>query len=373
MTIGGSMFLLSTLGLYIYLISYAQNSYFVYEEAIKQSKIQVLMLNSDTQQTMAKGTNQILKEINEMQLDVVYSNMNYEKYAVWNYSEQLGKVYSNYLKQSEINSLDDFVTQVNILIFKVSVMIFCIVTVLGIFVYVYKKRIQLMSLVLSLVLFLLIAISLNLLGQFFMKWSSVIEFCEEIYDMEKTDLPPYHNRLNDVLNEYVTCLNKDEKQKLNSFILSLSIGQNTVFNIINNYIDTSMPENGNLFESIQTFLIHEKLLKQKIQNQTYDGNITAEIILNYLNIFSRQNEVYNKLRSLEMCEATFKWARVVVDKVCRKGLRYMFYVQIFFILILISTLVMAGTIFLTENVIKGLKKYEKKFVNTGMQRFDWSR
>lgn len=46
--------------------------------------------------------------------------------------------------------------------------------------------------------------------------------------------------------------------------------------------------------------------------------------------------------------------------------------MVYLLLMILGLFWLAAIFYLAENVVKGLDKYEKKFVKTNRQRFDWA-
>lgn len=60
------------------------------------------------------------------------------------------------------------------------------------------------------------------------------------------------------------------------------------------------------------------------------------------------------------------------ETLCSQGLKWELYAMIFMILTIGALFILAGGIFLSENVIRGIYNEEIKYVKTNKLRYDWN-
>ncbi len=92
------------------------------------------------------------------------------------------------------------------------------------------------------------------------------------------------------------------------------------------------------------------------------------MVFKYLNF----SITYKNLKKLEQCYFTKKWLESTQANLCGSGINHQYKMMVYLLLMILGLFWLAAIFYLAENVVKGLDKYEKKFVKTNRQRFDWA-
>lgn len=95
-------------------------------------------------------------------------------------------------------------------------------------------------------------------------------------------------------------------------------------------------------------------------------------LIQYLGLFQSLDQVQSTLEGLSKCKEQQSWSVEVNNTLCKTGLNYQFYSMIFMALMALALFVLAFSVFLSENVIRGIYNEEIKYVKTNKQRFDWN-
>lgn len=95
-------------------------------------------------------------------------------------------------------------------------------------------------------------------------------------------------------------------------------------------------------------------------------------LIQYLGLFKKLDQVQGTLESLSKCKEQQSWSVEVNNSLCKTGLTYQFYAMVFMGLMALALFVLAFSVFLSENVIRGIYNEEIKYVKTNKQRFDWN-
>lgn len=378
-----TILIILTTGVFIFIAGmFVSNYYMVYDKAnsakignslVGRNREQLKTIVNKKNDRFEKGIKYKLKAINQAKMDIIYSVLSYERFHIGKFLPDIIPAYEKSIENAiQINN-DFFLGMKSQIYTRTLVIILGVLFILFSFLYAYRKRKVIISLVLTLLLFFLIIFSLNTLSTIFNVWTISLEICDQTTKVLKTEkYGEIRFKNNQIFNKIITCLDPKEKKILKSQMLSFLIGQNTLMNIMKNYLSINVKEKIDFLDSAESIHNNYQKLLQIFQESSKDSTIQYSQLKNFLSTFRTINEIYNKLEKLDRCYETKQWANEVNNSLCKYDITYQYYIMWGFILFIIGIFVIAVGIYLAENVIRGIYNEEIQYVKTNKLRYDWN-
>lgn len=361
---------------------FVANYYMVYDKAnsakignslVARNREQLKVIVNNKNDRFEKGVKEKLKAINMLKMDIVYSVLSYERFHIGKFLGEITPAYEKSIKNAiQINN-DFFLGMKSQIYTRTLVIVLGVLFILFSFFYAYRKRKVVFSLVLTLVLFFLIIFSLNTLSTIFNVWTISLEVCDQTTKVFKTEkYGEIRFKNNQIFNKMITCLDLREKKLLKSQMLSFLIAQNTLMNIMKNYLSINVKEKIDFLDSAESIHNNYQKLLLIFQESSKSSTIQYSQLKNFLSSFRTINELYNKLEKLDRCHETKQWANEVNNSLCKYDIKYQYYIMWGYFLFIIGIFVIAVALYLAENVIRGIYNEEIQYVKTNKLRYDWN-
>jgi hypothetical protein len=364
-----------TTGMFVvnyYMIYDKSNSTKIGNSLVSRNEEQLKTIQNKKTDRFEKGVIEKISSINKMKMDIIYSVLSYERFKIGAFLDDLIPVYQESINNAEEINKSFFIGMKSQIYSRTLIILLGVLFILFTFIYAYRKRKVLISLVLTLLLFFLIIFSFNTLSTSFNVWTISLEICDQTTKVFKEDeYGEIRFKNHQTFNKILTCLSTKDKKILKSQMLSLLIAQNTLINIMKNYLMINVKEKVDFMETASSIHANYQKLLLIFKNSAKENNIYDQL-LNFLSTFRTINELYNKLEKLDRCYQLKQWANQVNNSLCKYDVSYQYYIMWGFIISIVGIFVIAVSMFFAENVIRGIYNEEIQYVKTNKLRYDWN-
>lgn len=315
-----------------------------------------------------------IKAKNKSYLKVFNSSTVIELFQIGSFLGPIRSEYVKSLKSATTLAGEMFTKTKNSMATRFVVIIITVISCIMLFSYAYKTRKVLVSLGLTFILVLCLNYNLNAISDAFNVWSINIDLCKQSLTAFEIQKGPIKNREIKGFNSIITCLSHDGKKALSSQLNSFDLAKHTIHQILKNHFrnKNSSVEMLNYLFSAKSLSEGYQIIEQAIDNTTQDDSDTRKQLQTYLKMTKEIDQHYLSLAHLNKCSAQIEWVKQVNYHVCQKGLKYQHSMIWGFGMLLISTLLIAASIYLSENIIRGLYNEEIQYVKTNKLRYDWN-
>lgn len=328
------MAIIST-GVLIFIVSLSLNVYYTRKDNSSTKELAFSIVKANKKQLVSfDAIKKIIERVNNMKLNVRFSQISLEKFRLGNFLEGINTELQTSYQKAKYLQNDFFYSNKNGNYLRILLISLSVLIILFLFIVIYKRRQLSMSLILTACMVLLMIFSLNSLGILFTNFSINVEICDQAIKIFNPKYGDIRFRMNQHFNEFLTCFSFKGKQSLKIQMTSNMIAVNSVLIILKNFfaIENNTFVSKGYFDNVNSALENKTEVLEKLEDVLNKGDSESYyLISNYLNMLSLLNTLNVKIENLMSCQYLKSWARDINKSMCRYGLNYQFYSSICFL------------------------------------------
>ncbi len=368
------VYLKITLGTAIFVGSFVGAMIFVFKDQVTSKESgELLNLANAKQSKIATDALSRIRELNSAQIEVIYSSLSSEQFKIGIFLKPLIRSYKRSETRAKSVTKELFEDTKNHIFVRILIILLIVSLCLVSYIYSYKNRVLTKSLMIAACLGCVGVFTLNTMNTQFNNWSIFVELCQKTvsnFDNTKIISQKYGNSL----NKLITCLNTSEKELLKQQMVSLLVAENTILNILRNFFKSS--ESGIEFsgslDSIKNLNANRDIVYAGLTESATKTGLELDHLTKIYNASKEINLIYNELEYLDVCYEEQVWSDHYNNKVCERGIEYQYYSLFALFGVFIGIIILAASMFSSENVIRGLYNEEIQYVKTNKLRYDWN-